>query len=425
MASGGTLYAAGNQTPALPIRAAAAWAGVPITEAEGYVHFESNKKSEFLSKFPHGKVPAWDGKDGFKLFEGLAIARYLASLSPDSGLLGKSKEDAALIEQWIHLAELEADVNTTNIAYLINGQLGAYNKPAHNVFLERHTRALTTLEKHISTRTFFVGERITLADLVIASILQRASRVTLDPALRAKFPSLLRHLDTITHQPKLAGVYPDTVVLDKAPQYEPPKKEAKEPKEPKLAAPKAEKKEKPKKKDEDEDDGDDNGVPEEPKVKNPLDDLPKSSFNLEDWKRAYSNKDTRGKDGALEWFYENFDKEGFSTWRVDFKYPEDLTQTFMSNNQIGGFFNRLEASRKYLFASVGVLGTPNASLISGALILRGQEAEHVVNVAPDWESYKFTRLDLSKEDEKAFFEAALAWDLEVDGKKWADGKNFK
>jgi elongation factor 1-gamma len=72
---------------------------------------------------------------------------------------------------------------------------------------------------------------------------------------------------------------------------------------------------------------------------------------------------------------------------------------------------------------MGVLGEANNSLISGALILRGQEAEAVVNVAPDWESYTFSKLDLSNASEKAFFEAALAWDLEIDGKKWADGKN--
>ena len=56
------------------------------------------------------------------------------------------------------------------------------------------------------------------------------------------------------------------------------------------------------------------------------------------------------------WAYYSFDKDGFSIWRVDFKYNEELTLTFMSSNQIGGFFNRLEASRKYLFGSVGVLG---------------------------------------------------------------------
>ena len=31
----------------------------------------------------------------------------------------------------------------------------------------------------------------------------------------------------------------------------------------------------------------------------------------------------------------SYDKDGFSIWRVDFKYNEELTQTFMSNNQVG------------------------------------------------------------------------------------------
>ena len=43
---------------------------------------------------------------------------------------------------------------------------------------------------------------------------------------------------------------------------------------------------------------------------------------------------------------------------------------FMSSNQIGGFFNRLVASRKYLFGPIGVLGTSGDSVISGILILR-------------------------------------------------------
>ncbi|KAJ7704022.1 hypothetical protein B0H17DRAFT_40174 [Mycena rosella] len=232
----------------------------------------------------------------------------------------------------------------------------------------------------------------------------------------------MRHMHTVLNQPALAHLFEPTPELATAPVYVAPKKEKEAKPVPAPAAPKAEKKAKPKA---EEDDDDDNGVPEEPKAKNPLDDLPKSTLNLEDWKRAYSNKETRGAGGALEWFYEHYDAAGFSLWRVDFKYPEELTQTFMSANQIGGLFNRLEAARKHLFGSVGVLGAANASLIAGALVLRGQEAAPVVSCAPDWESYEFTRLDLARAADKAFFEAALAWDLEIDGKKWVDGKNFK
>ncbi len=99
----------------------------------------------------------------------------------------------------------------------------------------------------------------------------------------------------------------------------------------------------------------------------------------------------------------SYDSAGFSVWRVDFKYNEELTQTFMSSNQIGGFFNRLEASRKYLFGSVGVLGETNKSVISGSLVLRGLEVEPVINVAPDWESYAYKKLDLGNEEDKKFF----------------------
>lgn len=95
----------------------------------------------------------------------------------------------------------------------------------------------------------------------------------------------------------------------------------------------------------------------------------------------------------------------------------------MSSNLITGFFNRLEASRKYLFGSVGVLGTNNNSLISGVLILRGTDYKSVVDVAPDWESYDYKPIDFSNAEDKAFFEAALAWDLEIGDKKWVDGKN--
>ncbi|CAK5271269.1 unnamed protein product [Mycena citricolor] len=418
MPSAGTLYTTPQQPVARALRAIAAFGGVTIDIPTDYVHFDTNKKPEFLAKFPFGKIPAWEGKDGFCLAESVAIARYLATLAPKSGLLGKDAKDAALIDQWVHLAETEVDVNTSQITGLLNGWVTPYSKPIHNTFLERQLRGLETLEKHISTRTFFVGERITVADIFVATTVQRAANINIDNAARAKIPNLIRHMNTIIFQPSFVGIFPPTAVLEKAPVYVAPKKEKEAKPAPPPAAPKAEKK-KPKVEDED----DDNDIPAEPKVKNPLDDLPKSTFNLEDWKRAYSNKETRGTGGAIEWFYEK--QEGFSIWRVDFKYPEELTQTFMSSNQITGFFNRLEASRKYLFGSIGVLGTANNSLISGTFILRGQDATPVVNVAPDWESYEFKKLDLANADDKAFFEAALAWDLEVAGKTWADGKNFK
>jgi elongation factor 1-gamma len=60
----------------------AAFAGLKLDHPENYVHMVDNKKPEFLAKFPHGKIPAFEGKDGFRLVEGTAIARYSESGIP-------------------------------------------------------------------------------------------------------------------------------------------------------------------------------------------------------------------------------------------------------------------------------------------------------------------------------------------------------
>ncbi|KAJ3009260.1 hypothetical protein NUW54_g2841 [Trametes sanguinea] len=297
MASIGTLYTIPEQVQGKAIRAAAAFNGLKIDLPENYVHFESNKTPEFLAKFPHGKIPAFDGADGFKLFESTAIARYVAALAPNSTLLGSNLKEAALVDQWVSFANTEIGAQTTLIFQLVKGILTPYAKPIHTTLAERQIRSFKTLEAHLATRTFLVNERITLADIFMAAIIQRALLVTLDAPLRAQFPNIIRHFETIVNQPQLKDIFGKTEYIDKALAFTPPPKEKKEAKPAAAPAPKAAK---PAKEEEEEDD-----VPkEEPKAKNPLDSLPKSSFNLEDWKRAYSNKDTRGPDGALEWFYQ-------------------------------------------------------------------------------------------------------------------------
>lgn len=74
---------AGPLPPSPQIRAVAAYAGLKVNLPTDYVHFESNKRPEFLAKFPHGKIPSFEGSDGFKLFEGAVIARYGEWMSVD------------------------------------------------------------------------------------------------------------------------------------------------------------------------------------------------------------------------------------------------------------------------------------------------------------------------------------------------------
>ena len=57
-------------------------------------------------------------------------------------------------------------------------------------------------------------------------------------------------------------------------------------------------------------------------------------MNMDEWKKTYSNEETEAV--ALPYFWKNFDKENYSIWYCEYKYPKELTMTFMSCNLISG-----------------------------------------------------------------------------------------
>ena len=101
------------------------------------------------------------------------------------------------------------------------------------------------------------------------------------------------------------------------------------------------------------------------------------------------------------------------TWKCKYKYNDELKLTFMSNNLIGGFNTRLEASRKYLFGSASVYGENNDNVIEGAFVIRGEDYLPVFDVAPDYESYEFTKLDPTKPEDREFVESMWKWDKPI------------
>lgn len=286
-----------------------------------------------------------------------------------------------------------------------------YNKKTVEENAKKAQKAVSVVEEHLLHNTFLVGERITLADLFAAGIASRGFQFFWDKKWRQENPNVSRWFKTISAQPIFADVAPKITLLDTpALTNTPPKTEKKE-------APKKEKKEAPAAAE---------PPPPAPKPKHPCESLPKPSIPIDELKRMYSNEETPD---VLKWFWENIKFDEYSIWKMKFKYNDELTLPFMSNNLIGGFFARLEASRKYLFGSASVYGQTNDSIIQGAFLLRGQDHAVVFDVAPDWESYEFEKLDPTKEEDRKYLDAEWSWDrtLNIDGKEYphADGKVFK
>ena len=61
-----------------------------------------------------------------------------------------------------------------------------------------------------------------------------------------------------------------------------------------------------------------------------------SKFDMDEFKRTYSNHDTLTV--ALPYFWEKFDREGYSIWFAEYNYPEYLkgNRVFMTCNLVSG-----------------------------------------------------------------------------------------
>lgn len=331
----------------------------------------------------------------------------------EKALLGGCPKEKVNILKWISLSNGDiAQAMTTAIGPYLG--YAPYNKKQVDTSLAELEVYAQFLESRLKEYTYLVGERITLADIIATAPWRVVFSQLCGPDFREKHPYLVRWFSTIAASPYLKATTSDFKFAEKA--LEPPKKvKAEKPK--KAEAKPAAKKEEPKE-----------AEPAAPKKpKHPLEALGKSTFVLDEWKRKYSNEETR--EVALPWFWEHYNPEEYSIWKVDYKYNDELTLTFMSNNLVGGFFNRLSASTKYVFGGLVVYGENNNNGITGAIMVRGQDNVPAFDVAPDWESYDYAKLDPSNEQDKEFINNMWAWDKPVivngEPREISDGKVLK
>lgn len=368
-----------------------------------------------IAKFPQGqgKIPTFEG-NGIAITECVAIAHYICSISNKAKLLGSSKEETAEVLQWCLFINNELLNTLADQFSFLPPYSRAYNKASIALAEKKSSALFDILEKLLLSRTFLVGQRITLADIFLTTHLGRALSTILDASWRASHPNIMRHVQTVVHQPNCMAVFgKELVLVEKKIEFIPPKKE--------KSAPEPKKKAKKDKKEDDDDDEEDSMVPAEPKAKHPCEALGSAKcFPFDEWKRQFSNSDFPV---AMKWLEDNVDLSEYTFWKVTYKYNEELTQIYMSCNLIGGFHQRLEASRKYLFGSAGVYGEPNNSKIQGAYMIRGSDHKAVFDVAPDFESYDYEQLDLKKDAD--FIKGCWNWDNTFDGLEYRDGKVFK
>ncbi|KAM6976660.1 elongation factor 1-gamma [Aplochiton taeniatus] len=435
----GTLFTYPENWRAFKAQIAAQYSGARLkvaSNAPAFTFGQTNRTPAFLNNFPLGKVPAYQGDDGFCLFESNAIAHYLSN----EALRGASPQAAAQVLQWVSFADAEIIPPASAWVFPTLGIM-QFNKQATEQAKEEVKKVLAVLNQHLNSRTFLVGERITLADISVACSMIWLYKQVLEPSFRQPYPNVTRWFTTCVNQPQFKAVLGEVKLCDKMAQFDSrkfsdmqPKRDTapKKDKAGKDAGKPQEKKEKKERKpapaaEEEEMDECEAALAAEPKAKDPFAHLPKSPFVFDEFKRKYSNEDTLTV--AVPHFWEHFDKEGYSIWYCEYKFPEELAQTFMSCNLITGMFQRLDKLRKNAFASVILFGGNNDSTISGVWIFRGQDL--AFPLSDDWqidyESYSWRKLDVDSEECKTMVKEYFAWEGEFKhvGKAVNQGKIFK
>lgn len=81
------------------------------------------------------------------------------------------------------------------------------------MYLERQMRALKALEVYISDQVFFVGERITIADVWVAVLVQKAVRFTVDANAREGLPGLLRHVERMNGMKEVRDTFGEVLYM--------------------------------------------------------------------------------------------------------------------------------------------------------------------------------------------------------------------
>jgi glutathione S-transferase len=137
--------------------------GMPFERVEVNITKGESRTPEFLSKNPNGRIPVLEVEPGKYLAESNAIMVYL---SEGTEFLPYDRFLRAQVLQWLFFEQYshEPYIATSRFWISILGKAQEYHEAIEQK-REPGYAALRTMEKHLSNRTFLVGERYTIADI--------------------------------------------------------------------------------------------------------------------------------------------------------------------------------------------------------------------------------------------------------------------
>ena len=147
------------------IRLILAQTGQAYSRTELDIDKGETRTPQFLAKNPNGRIPTLELDDGTFLAESNAILWYLAEGSP---FLPADRLGRAQVLQWMFFEQYSHEPYVATPRYIVR-HLPA-DSPRRAELPDRMKRghdAIAVMETHLRSRTFFVAERYSIADIAL------------------------------------------------------------------------------------------------------------------------------------------------------------------------------------------------------------------------------------------------------------------
>jgi glutathione S-transferase len=178
--------------------------GIPFRRVELDILKRETRTPEFLAKNPNGRIPAVELENGRVLFESNAILAYFAE---GTDFAGRDAWERAQILQWMFFEQYSHEPNIATLRFWHFAKLLAAKAPAEIEAKQKAgDAALAIMDAQLAARSFFVGERFTIADIALFAYTHVAGEGGFE---LSRFPAVQRWIARIEAQPRFVPITED------------------------------------------------------------------------------------------------------------------------------------------------------------------------------------------------------------------------
>jgi len=169
---------------------------IPFQRVELDILKGETRTPEFLQKNPNGRIPLLELDTGEFLAESNAILFYFAEATP---FLPADRFERTQVLQWMFFEQYSHEPNIATLRFWLHSEMTPERRAQLDPKRKLGYAALDVMEGHLAQRTFFVGDRYSIADIALYAYTHVADEGGFD---LGRFSAVRAWLERVRAQPR-------------------------------------------------------------------------------------------------------------------------------------------------------------------------------------------------------------------------------